>query len=361
MMYDFVDGAVGREQAARRNRAALAAIQLQPRVLNDTTGRALNTAFLGEEHGLPFGIAPMGMCNLAWPGADRALLDAAARHRIPVCLSTAASTALEDSRRQAGARAWFQLYVSDSDDSAWKLVERAASAGYTHLLLTVDVPQISLRLRDLRNGFKLPFRIGPRQFFDFARHPRWSVETLLRGVPRVMNFEAAEAGSFIRDAGRGAATWDFLDRLRDKWRGRLIVKGVLSADDARRIARAGADAVYVSNHGGRQLDSAPPAIDALPAIRAALGRGYPLIFDSGVRGGEDVVKALASGADFVMLGRAWLYAIGAAGARGPDTLVDILSREINVTLAQIGRRRVVDVDDTVLKQTPAGGAAEERK
>ena len=354
LLFDFVDGAVGRERAARLNRNALAKIQLQPRVLNDTTGRALDAALLGEEYALPFGVAPMGMCDLAWPGADRALAAAAARHAIPVCFSTAASTKLEDARDMAGQRAWFQLYVSDSAEAAWALVERAANAGYTHLVFTVDVPQISLRIRDLRNGFTLPFRIGPRQFFDFALHPRWSVETLLRGVPRVMNFEAAGAGKFVREAGRGAATWEFLERLRDRWRGRLIVKGVLSADDARRIARAGADAVYVSNHGGRQLDSAPPAGDALPAIRAALGRDYPLIFDSGVRGGEDVVKALALGADFVLLGRPWLYAIGAVGAEGPDNLVDILAREIDVTLAQIGRRRVGEVDETVLI-TPGRG------
>jgi len=360
MMYDFVDGAVGRERAARRNRAALAKIQLQPRVLNDTTGRELGKAFLGEQHGLPFGIAPMGMCNLAWPDADRILAAAAARHRIPVCLSTAASTALEDAHRQAGGRAWFQLYVSDSADSAWQLVERAEAAGYTHLLLTVDVPQISLRIRDLKNGFKVPFRLGPRQFLDFALHPRWSLETLMRGVPRVMNFASPAAGDFVRNAGRGAATWRFLGQLRGKWRGRLIVKGVLSAPDARRIQQAGADAIYVSNHGGRQLDSAPPAIDSLAGIRAAVGRGYPLIFDSGVRSGEDVVKALALGADFVMLGRPWLYAIGAAGARGPDTLIGILAGEIDVTLAQVGLRRVGDVDETALAAMPPDANAPEQ-
>jgi len=156
----------------------------------------------------------------------------------------------------------------------------------------------------------------------------------------------------VRGASRGGATWEFLERLREKWRGKLIVKGVLSPADARRIMQAGADAIYASNHGGRQLDSAPPAIDALPAIRAAVGPNYPLIFDSGIRGGEDVVKALASGANFVMLGRPWLYALGATGARGPDNLVDMLSREIDATLAQIGRRRIGDIDATVIRESP---------
>jgi len=348
IMFDFVDGAVGDERAARGNRDALARIQLQPRVLANTTGRELGARFLGDDYALPFGVAPMGMCNLAWPRADRLLAAAAVRHKIPVCFSTAASTRLEDARAMAGELAWFQLYVSGAVDGAWALVERAASAGYTHLLLTVDVPQISLRIRDLRNGFTLPFRIGARQFIDFALHPRWSLQTLLRGAPTVMNFEGSSTGKFVRGASRGGATWEFLERLREKWRGKLIVKGVLSPVDARRIMQVGADAIYASNHGGRQLDSAPPAIDALPAIRAAIGRDYPLIFDSGIRGGEDVVKALALGADFVMLGRPWLYALGAAAARGPDNLVDILSREIDATLAQIGRRRIGDIDATVI-------------
>jgi len=351
IMFDFVDGAVGRERAARRNRKALARVQLQPRVLGDTVGRALDTTFLGDDYALPFGVAPMGMCNLAWPRADHLLAEAAVRHGMPVCFSTAASTKLEDARATAGARAWFQLYVSGAVDGAWALVARAAAAGYTHLVFTVDVPQISLRIRDLRNGFTLPFRLGPRQFFDFALHPRWSVATLIHGAPTVMNFEGGGAGKFVRAASRGAATWEFLGRLREKWRGKLIVKGVLSADDARRIMQAGADAIYVSNHGGRQLDSAPPAADALPAIRAAVGPDCPLIFDSGIRGGEDVVKAHALGADFVMLGRPWLYALGATGAAGPDNLVDILSREIDATMAQIGRRRISEVDATVIRRT----------
>jgi len=349
IMFDFVDGALGAERAARMNRKALARIQLQPRVLGDTTSRALDTTFLGARFSLPFGVAPMGMCDLAWPGADQSLAAAAARHGMPVCFSTAASTALEDARALAGERAWFQLYVSGAVAGAWALVARAAQAGYTHLILTVDVPQISPRTRDLRNGFTVPFRIKARQFFDFALHPKWSLQTLIHGAPKVMNFAATGAGEFVREAGRGAATWEFLDQLRERWRGKLIVKGVLSPNDARRIMRAGADAVYVSNHGGRQLDSAPPAVAALPAIRAAVGPGYPLLFDSGVRGGEDVVKAQALGADFVLLGRPWLYALGAAGAAGPDNLVDILSREIDATLAQIGRRRIGEVDATALR------------
>ena len=229
----------------------------------------------------------------------------------------------------------------------WRWRRRAAAVGYTHLVLTADVPRVARRIRDLRNGFQVPFRLGVRQFCDFARHPRWSLATLANGAPRMMNFADAEPGAgFARDAVR-AADWDFLDRLREQWRGKLIVKGVLSADDARRIKAAGADAVYVSNHGGRQLDSAPPAITRLPAIRAAVGADYPLIFDSGVRSGEDVVKALALGADFVMVGSPMLFAI-AAGTRGLESLLDVFAEEISVVLAQIGIPRVDEISDAVL-------------
>ena len=349
LIYDFIAGAAGREMAARRNRRALAAIRLQPKVLVNTGKPALAMHLLDEEMGLPFGIAPMGMCNLSWPGADQMLARAARRRRIPLCVSMASSTTLEEVQRQAEGQAWFQLYAGDSTEATLRMAARAGDAGYTRLILTADVPKVARRRRDLKNGFRVPFRLGARQLWDFALHPRWSVEMLLRGVPRMMNFAAdGEHGEkFVREAGRGA-DWAFLDQLRAHWRGKLIVKGVLSVHDALRIKQAGADAVYVSNHGGRQLDSAPPAIEMLPAIRAAVGADYPLIFDSGVRSGEDIVKALALGADFVMLGRPVLYAIGADGERGLAALLDVLVDEISTAMVQLGVRRAADLDSTVI-------------
>ena len=345
MLFDFVDGAAGRERAARRNRAAFDEVLLQPRVLVNIEAGSLGSTILGEEMGLPFGIAPMGMCNLTWPGADAMLAATAARHRIPLCVSTASSTRLEALYEKSDGQAWFQLYAGDSAEAARKLVKRAQGTGYTRLILTVDVPRVARRVRDLKNGFQVPFRLGTRQFVDFALHPRWSLGTLRRGIPCMMNFTATD--SFARHAGRGTADWAFLDQLRAQWRGKLIVKGVLSARDARRVKEAGADAVYVSNHGGRQLDSAPSALAMLPGIRAAVGADYPLIFDSGVRGGEDLVKALALGADFVMLGRPLLFAIGADGARGLADLMAVFAEEISTVLAQVGLRRPSELDAAV--------------
>ena len=215
---------------------------------------------MGQEWGLPFGIAPMGMCDLAWAGTDKALARASEMHTIPFCLSTAASISIEDAYRLSGKKTWFQLYVGESLESALEMVKRAQTSGYEFLVLTVDTPQVAQRVRDLRNGFKVPFRIGPRQFMDFAIHPWWVFETLWAGVPQFANFpdpsksghNKSEYEGFFREETRGKVDWDFLKGLRDLWQGRLIVKGVLNPQDAKRIRDSGADAIYVSNHGGRQ-------------------------------------------------------------------------------------------------------------
>ena len=349
IVFDYIDGAVGNESAAANNLAALERLRLMPRVLAPTQQYLLAKPFLGQNLSLPFGIAPMGMCNLAWPGADRMLAAEAVKRGMPHGVSTAASTTLESMAEQAGALAWFQLYVTGSLETAWALVDRAEACGYQVLILTVDVPRVAPRPRDQRNGFNMPFRIGTQQFMDFARHPHWSLASLLAGVPAAANFDATPGGkSFDRYASRAGANWDFLDQLRRRWKGKLIVKGVLNPDDAQRIRAAGADAVYVSNHGGRQLDSAPAAIHALTQVRAALGPDFPLIFDSGVRSGEDILKALACGADLVMLGRPLLYALGADGARGLSSLLDAIVESLLVAMAKIGLSDINDINSTHL-------------
>ncbi|MBP6853821.1 MAG: alpha-hydroxy-acid oxidizing protein [Rhodoferax sp.] len=353
-IFDFIDGAAGQERAAGLNQTDLVRIRLAPRVLADVSGVALASSFLGHELRLPFGIAPMGMCNLAWPGADRALAAQAVHRGIPLCLSTASSTSIEDMHTLTGGRTWFQLYVSGGADAGFAMADRAAKAGYEFLILTVDVPKVAPRPRDLRNGFQTPFRIRPRQLLDFGLHPQWSVRTLLAGIPTTANFRLADGSNqFDRNASRAGADWAFLEQLRARWTGQLIVKGVLNPDDAQRIKDLGADAIYVSNHGGRQLDSAPSAISALLRIRQRVGPAYPLVFDSGVRSGEDIVKALACGANLVMLGRPMLYALGADGARGLHDLVGALAEEIRVALAQLGLRDIRDVGRGHLAQPDA--------
>ena len=342
LVFDYIDGAAGQETAALGNTSDLALIKLVPRVLADLQPPELGISFLGKPFAVPFGIAPMGMCNLAWPGADRALASLAHKMVLPLGVSTAASSPMAQMFKDSGGQAWFQLYVSGSAEAGLALAQRAADAGYDTLVLTVDVPKVAPRPRDVRNGFQMPFRMGPRQVVDFALHPRWSLATLLAGAPTLANFDPLQGG-FDRHASRAGANWAFLAQLRGQWRGRLIVKGVMHPDDAERIAHMGADAIYVSNHGGRQLDAAPSAISALHQIRQRLGPQFPLIFDSGIRTGEDVVKAMACGANLVMLGRPVLYALAAGGEAGLHQWLASLREELWVALSQLGLSRIQDV------------------
>ncbi len=351
MVFDYIDGAAGEGHGEALNRGALRDLRLQPRILVDVTKRDLGVRVFDHEAAVPFGIAPMGMCNLSTPGADLMLARIAARHRTPLGVSTVASTSLETMIEAAEGHAWFQLYIAGDGSGAKKLVERAKTAGYSTLVLTLDVPEVGRRPRELRRGFRMPFRIGPSQFVDFALHPRWSLATLIKGRPETANF-TGPGQSFDRTESRAAADWDSLDQFRDQWRGKLVVKGVLDVDDAVRLKAAGVDAVQVSSHGGRQLDAAPPPILALRRIRDAVGDEYPLFYDTGLGSGEDVVKAYAMGADFVFFGRALLFALAAGGERGLGQLWDVLTTETSLTLAQIGRTSMTGLSETIDIERP---------
>jgi L-lactate dehydrogenase (cytochrome) len=335
MVFDYIDGAAGRETGAARNRAAFDALTLRPRILRDVSQRDLTSSVFGQKTNTPFGISPMGMCNLSGAGADLMLARLAARENVPLGVSTVASTAMEPLIEAAEGNAWFQLYFSGDGVGTFKLVERAKAAGYKTIVLTVDVAEVGRRPRELRHGFTMPFRIGPKQFVDFALHPRWSLTTLFKGRPEMANFDMP-GYSFDRTESRARANWDTLAQLRDMWPGNLVVKGVLDAEDAVMLRDAGVDAVQVSSHGARQLDSAPSPISVLPTIRDAVGPDFPLFFDSGLRSGEDVVKVYDQGADFTFLGRILQFAIAAGGEEGLQHLWDVLRDETSITLAQIG-------------------------
>ena len=348
MIFDFIEGSAGREVAAKKNLQIFNDFYLRSKVLAPVEDPRLDVNFLNYYFDLPFGIAPMGMCNLAWPGADRNLAEAAKRFNIPHCVSTAASSSLEDLKKWGGDQTWFQLYVNGPAKEAWTMVDRADAAGYTTLILTVDVPVVSRRVRDLRNGFVVPFKIGFKQLIDFALHPNWSLSTIMKGIPEPKNFRQGAQNSFDRNASRAGANWEFLEELRKSWKGNLIVKGVMDSVDAKRIQNAGVDAIWVSNHGGRQLDGSPPALLALPKIRESVGPNLPLIFDSGARSGEDIVKALALGANFVMLGRPIMMAVAASSEKGLNEYISMLKEEIKVVMAQLGLKDLSKISGDVL-------------
>ncbi len=339
MVFDYIDGAAGSEVGAARNRAAMDAMTLRPRILRDVSDRSLESSVFGKPAQRPFGIAPMGMCNLSGPGGDLMLARLSARYSVPLGVSTVASTPMEEMLDVSEGNAWFQLYFSGDGSGTAKLVDRAKAAGYETLVLTVDVPEVGRRPRELRHGFRMPFRLGPRQFLDFALHPRWSLSTLASGKPQMANF-LMEGYTFDRTESRAKADWDTLARLRDQWPGHLVVKGVLDAEDAVALKIAGVDAIQVSSHGARQLESAPAPFSVLPDIRAAVGEDYPLFYDSGLRSGEDALKAIRNGADFTFFGRILQFAIAAGGEAGLNQLWQVLSDEMSIAMAQIGATRV---------------------
>ena len=339
MVFDYIDGAAGSETGAVRNRAALDAATLRPRILRNVADRSLATTLFGVTAERPFGIAPMGMCNLSGQGADLMLARLAARYQVPHGVSTVASTPLEKIIDVAQGHAWFQIYFSGDGTGTFKLVDRARDAGYQTLIVTVDVPEVGRRPRELRHGFKMPFRIGPRQFIDFALHPQWSLSALFGGKPQMANFDMP-GYEFDRTESRARADWDTLARMRDMWPGKLVVKGVLDVEDAQMLKAKGVDAIQVSSHGARQLESAPAPFEVLPKIRQAVGQDFPLFFDSGLRSGEDALKTLASGADFVFFGRILQFAIAAGGEAGLNRLWEVLSDEMSIAMAQTGIQKL---------------------
>ena len=350
LMFDFVDGASGDEKLCEINSTALDQIRLEPKVLRNVENRNLKKKFLDIEFDQPFGFSPMGMCNLTWTGADKMLARESIVNNVPACVSMASSTSLEKMYELSEGRSWIQLY-NFQEDFVMELLQRAEQTGYKVAILTVDVPIQFRRAKDDKNGFTVPFKIGPKQFFDFATHPNWSVSTLLYGIPKPMNYETSESGNkFVRSESRGSADWETLKRIRDAWEGKLVVKGVMSQEDALKIKNEGADAIQVSNHGGRQLESATSAINALPLIREALGKEFPLIFDSGIRSGGDIVRALAFGADYVMIGRPLMYAIGADGARGLRKIIEIIIGELSTTLGLVGLTDINDITSEIIAQ-----------
>jgi len=352
LVFDFIDGASGDDKLAEINSAALDQIRLEPKVFRNVENRKLNKKIFDLNFDYPFGFAPMGMTNLSWPEADKMIAKESAYNNIPTCVSMASSTTLEDMFTFSEGNSWMQIYIFQSEEFIMELLKRAENIGYKVLILTVDVPILSRRARDDRNGFGYPFKIGPKQFLDFALHPKWSLTTLFKGAPQPMNYVTSNSGDqiFRRKESRGTTDWNTLKRIRDAWKGKLIIKGVMNSEDALKIKEAGADAIQVSNHGGRQLDSATASINALPLIRKALGDEFPILFDSGIRSGSDILRALALGANFVMFGRPLMYAIGADGARGLRRIINLIKEELSTNLGLVGLTDINEVDKKIIAE-----------
>jgi L-lactate dehydrogenase (cytochrome) len=344
-LYRFIAGGAEDARSVVANERAFDDWSLVPRVLVDTSTRSTETTFLGRPWSAPFGIAPMGATGVAAFRADLVLAEAAAGANVPFVLSSSSLVAMERVLAVNDA-AWFQLYASMIDDENAAIVSRAAVAGFGTLVVTVDVPVAGNREEDVRNRYASPLRPSLRFAVDAALHPRWLVGSLARtllheGMPHFENLPTARVPMIARTATRGhrrdTLTWEHVARMRDRWRGRLVVKGVLAADDAVRAAAIGVDAIVVSNHGGRQLDGAIAPLHALPPIRAAVPT-LPLLIDGGIRRGTQLLKAFGAGADFALIGRPFLYAAVVGGTAGVLRAIELLSLELDRDLALLGCR-----------------------
>lgn len=345
--FEYLDSATGRELGLKTNRDALDAIGFMPSVLCGRTKAELKKTLLGQTYDLPFGIAPVGMSGLMWAGAERMLAKAAVAHNIPFSLSSVAVASPEDVSHFIGSNGWFQHYPVNSAELRQAMLPRIKAAGFHTLIITVDVPEESRRERQRRANLTVPPKADLRTIAEMVSRPSWCLAHMREGiVPRMRFFDDyipergresfTHAGALIR----GIPDWQYLQELRQEWDGHLIVKGVLRPDDAKRMVAEGVDCVWVSNHSGRQFEAGPAVIDQLPKIREAVGPDVPLIYDSGVAWGLDIMRALAKGADFVMVGRAFQYAVAAFGARGIDHLVLILKADMEANMSQLGVEKI---------------------
>ena len=365
--YDFLAGGVEDDVSLGNNRAVFERIRFRPHTLVNVAERSQHVSVYGRTFKCPFGIAPTGAAGLYGFAADIALARAARDAGIPFVLSTASFEPLEKvAQEAAGGTLWFQLYMSKDHDAAQALVTRALNAGYEALVVTTDLPVHPNREYNTRNGFDIPFRLNLRNMIDGALHPHWLCNVFMRtlldsGVPRFQNLDTNVGGRIIHKpvgefrARREALNWEDFRWLRKLWPHKLLVKGIMRADDALLAADNGADGVFVSNHGGRALDGALSPIEALPAIRAAVGKRLTLMLDSGIRRGSDIVKALALGADMVFVGRATLYGIAAGGEAGAAHAIGILRSEVDRVMAMLGCPSIGELDSDYLYQLVQGG------
>jgi len=363
--FEYGDGGSGKDDAGiRRNWAALDAVEFVPRYGVMPSLPPCNVELFGRRYAAPIGIAPMGGPAIVWPGADKALARAAQRARVPYTLGLAGGATIEEIGDIAPDVLWFQLYRAARNDHAigFDLVRRAAAAGCNAIMLTLDVPVRTTRAREVVVGLGgSAFHPDAKMLIEMARAPAWSMALLKNGIPRFANLRKYagvdpslnEVIAFARREMGGAFTWDEVAKYRDRWNKTLIVKGILHPQDAENAAALGVDGLIVSNHGGRQIEALPAAIDALPAIARQVGKRATVMYDSGIRSGTDVVRALALGAAAAFAGKAFLWGLGALGDEGPSHVIDLLIEETQSALGQLGVHTPNEARSVVLRHNGA--------
>jgi L-lactate dehydrogenase (cytochrome)/(S)-mandelate dehydrogenase len=369
IMFDFIEGGVEDEVGLRTNANAFRDIRLVPRYYVDTSKRSQKATLFGREYASPFGIAPTGMAGAFRKDAELYLSQAAAEADVPYLMSGASNASMEAGAKLAPKNLWYQIYGAKDRSFQLDLVKRAKDLGLSTIAVTCDVPVSSNRERNRRNGFVRPLRMTLPTMLEAMLHPEWVINYFKNGgLPMLGNWEryAAQGSSpdqvadlFAKQTPDPSQTWRDLEAIRETWPGKLLVKGIMHPEDARIATGMGVDGLIVSNHGARQLDAMPSPLDMLPMIRNAVGPDVPLLLDSGVRRGSDIVAALCMGADFILTGRATLYGATAGGLEGVKKAVSILQREVDLVMGQIGAVTLADLGPKFLLETVR--AEEERR
>ena len=357
VLFEAIESGVEDELCIVRNEQAFLSYRFLPRALVDIERRSQKVSLLGMEFSSPFGIAPTGIAGIFRNNAELILAEGAAEANIPFVISGASMATIEDVARLAPRSTWYQVYPARDRSITEDQIKRALDAGCSALVLTVDNPVLPKRERDMRNGMGMPFRPPLSLLLEALTHPSWLFEHVMRGGLPVMRSWApyVEAGAsaqsvaaFFRQQSPTAITWRDLERFRQIWPRSLVVKGVMHPDDALRCVRMGVDAIVVSNHGGKALDRAPSPLEMLPSVRASVGKSFPVLLDSGIRRGSDIVVARCLGADLVLVGRATLYGVVAGGLEGVRLALRILKEEVDLTLALIGCPDFTEADGRYL-------------
>ncbi len=356
VVFEFIDGGSQDEITLRANQTDFSALRFMPRVLTDIQQRDQSVDLFGQRYASPVILAPTGLAGIVARKGELQAVRAASRASVPYCLSCMATCSIEEIAGAADASNWFQLYVLRDRGLTKAFIERARAANCSALVLTVDTKLQGPRERDIRNGFTVPPRFDLTTLADFALHWRWLLDVGLGPKVKFRNFEGTQVNAddavtitqFIEKQWDLSVSWQDVEWFKAEWGGPVLLKGLLSPDDAAKAVEAGVDGVIVSNHGGRQLDGAISAIAALPAVTKAVAGRVPVILDGGVRRGADVIKAVALGATACMIGRPWLYGLAAGGEAGVDRALTILRHEIDIALGLLGRASVSQVDHSVL-------------
>ncbi len=354
--FEYADGGSYNEETLRANRADLETIKLRQRVMVDVSDRTLATTIIGQKVSAPFALAPIGLCGMQYGDGEILSAQAAEEAEIPFVLSTMSINSIEQVAEATTKPFWFQLYVIRDRSFSKDILSRAAKTGCSALVLTVDLQVLGQRHRDIRNGMTVPPEIRLKNIIDIATKPEW-VFSILKGKSKTFGNLAGHVkgmddvtslAQWTNSQFDPALNWKDVDWIKKIWPGKLIIKGILDVEDAKTAVKLGADAIVVSNHGGRQLDGAPSSISALPAIAQAVGSDTEVLFDGGIRTGADMLRALALGARACLIGRAYIYGLGAGGRAGVAKAVDILKKELSVAMALTGTTRVGNIGPQVL-------------